>query len=73
MISLKETEDYLQFDSKYLKQMRDRAAEYRRFIAEKSVTLNKPIPQIIRRAEQAEISNQENKKLALKSFLRQPS
>lgn len=73
MISLKETEDYLQFDSKYLKQMRDRAAEYRRFIADKSVTLNKPIPQIIRRAEQAEISNQENKKLALKSFLRQPS
>ena len=73
MISLKETEDYLHFDSKYLKQMRDRAAEYRRFIADKSVTLNKPIPQIIRRAEQAEISNQENKKLALKSFLRQPS
>lgn len=70
LTSLAETEKYLRFDSKFIKQMKDRAAQYRRNIAEKSVTLNVAVPEIIQRAQRAEILHQENKKLALKSYLR---
>ena len=70
LTSLTETENYLRSDSEVIKQMKVRAAQYRRNIAEKSVTLNVEVPEIIQRAQRAEILHQENKKLALKSYLR---
>ena len=47
LTSLRETETYLRTDSESIKQMRDRAAQYRRYIEEKSVTLNREVPEII--------------------------
>ena len=70
LTSLKETDSYLRSDIETIKQMKEKAAQYRRYIAEKSTTLNREVPQIIQRAQRAEILHQENKKLALKSYLR---